>query len=183
MPTIYLSLDGGLETFLKSPNQYFFLRSRSEVKLLEHALQRFQVCKLVHNVFLLVLSVSFDVTPEIIYKDFQIIKAFAQKCLEFLSSRQNQSFIIQLLLMLLLIETDAITKKICYKRYAVRSFCSCGSKMVFILLIKIIADHMVVNSINIRKTYSLSKRSQRPFVAANLASITVQMISCISSFE
>lgn len=64
---------------------------------------------------------------------------------------QNQNFIIQLLLILLPAETNAILKKKYYKKYAVRFFCSGNCKMVFILLTKIIAYYIIVTSINIQK--------------------------------
>lgn len=55
------------------------------------------------------------------------------------------------MLMLLLAVTDAITKKRCCKRYAIRFFYSSGDKIIFILLTKVIADYMVNISINVSK--------------------------------
>ena len=53
--------------------------------------------------------------------------------------------------MLLPVETDAILEKKYCKKYAVRFFCSGNSEMVFILLTKVVAGHMVVIIINIQK--------------------------------
>ena len=77
MLTIYLGLDGGSETFLETSDQYFLVISRDKVKLLEHDLKMFQVYGLVHDVFLLVLSVLFDLTPETIHKGSRIAKGLA----------------------------------------------------------------------------------------------------------
>ena len=62
------------------------------------------------------------------------------------------SFIIQLLLMLLPAETDAVLKERCSKKYAIRSFWFGGGKVVFTLLTEIVTGYMVVTSINIWKT-------------------------------
>lgn len=55
--------------------------------------------------------------------------------------------------MLLLAETNAITEKKCYKKYAVRFFCSSSSKRIFILVAEFIASYVVITSINVRKPY------------------------------
>lgn len=47
---------------------------------------------------------------EIIHKNFQIAKAFVYEHFEFVLGRRNQTFIIQFMLMLLLVETDTILK-------------------------------------------------------------------------
>ena len=152
MPTMYLGLDRWPQAFLETANQHLFVRSHDGVKFLKHGLQMFQVCGPVYNIFSLVFSVLFDLTPETIHKDFQITQVFVQKRLEFLPSRWNQSFIIQLLLKLLLAEIYAVLKERCSKKYVVRFFCSGGGKMVFTLLTEIVAGHLVVILINIRKT-------------------------------
>lgn len=152
MPTIYLGLNEWPQIFSEIPNQHFFIRSRDRIKLLEYDLQMFQVCNSVYNVLLLLLSVLFDLTSEIIYIGFQITKVLIQKCLEFFLGRQNQGFIIQLLLVLLPVEIDVVLEKRCNKRYAIRFFYSGSSKVVFILLIKIVIGHIIVTSINIQKT-------------------------------
>ena len=77
MPTIHLGLDRWPQAFSELPNYNFLVRSRDGVKLLEHGLQMFQVGGSVHNILLLVLTVSFDSTPETIYKGSRITKALA----------------------------------------------------------------------------------------------------------
>ena len=74
-----------------------------------------------------------------------------QKRFEFLPGGWNQSFVIQLPLVLLLAETNAVSEERCSKKYAVGSFCSCGSKVVFTLLTKIVTDYVVITLINIRQ--------------------------------
>ena len=68
---------------METPDQYLFVKSRDRVKLLEYGLQMFQVGGLIYNVFLLVLYVLFDSTPETIYESSQIAKALAQKRFKF----------------------------------------------------------------------------------------------------
>ena len=111
------------------------------------------MCSSIHDIFLLVLSISCNSTPETIHKSRQITKAFAWKRLEFLPGRWNQSFIIQLLLVLLPAETDAVLEKRCSKKYVVRSFCSGSSKMVLILLTEVVTGHIVITPLNIRQPY------------------------------
>lgn len=53
--------------------------------------------------------------------------------------------------MLLPTETNTILEKRCYKRYAVRSSCFGGCKIVFALLIEVIADYMNITYINVKK--------------------------------
>lgn len=54
--------------------------------------------------------------------------------------------------MLLLVETDAISKEKYYKKYAVAFFYSGSGKIVFALLTKVIVGYVVIISINVRKT-------------------------------
>lgn len=49
-------------------------------------------------------------------------------------------------------ETDAILEERSYKKYAIRSFYSDNGKMIFVLLIEVIANYVVINSINVKKT-------------------------------
>ena len=54
--------------------------------------------------------------------------------------------------MLLPAETDAISEEGCCKQDAVRTFCSGGGKMIFALLTKIIAGHVIISLIYVRET-------------------------------
>lgn len=73
--------------------------------------------------------------------------------------------------MLLPAKTDTILKERCYKNFTIKFFCSGDSKMVFTLLTKVIVGHIFITLINVVKM-CLKKRSQRPSIVANLASIT-----------
>lgn len=57
--------------------------------------------------------------------------------------------------MLILLPTDAnkILKEKYYKRDTVKSFCFDSSKIIFVLLTEIVADHLVITFISIRKAY------------------------------
>lgn len=66
--------------------------------------------------------------------------------------RDNQIFAIVLLLVLLPAEADLILEEVCYKRDMVRSLCSGNGKIIFTLLIEVVAGHMVITTINVRKT-------------------------------
>lgn len=107
----------------------------------------------IYNVFMLVLCILFDLVPEIIYKRSQIANAFIKKCFEFVPGRWNQTLIIQFLIILLLEETDAISKERYCKSYIIRFFYSNSSKIIFILLTKVIVNYVVIMPINIRKAY------------------------------
>lgn len=56
------------------------------------------------------------------------------------------------MLALLLVEADTILEKRYYKKNMIGPFCFGGGKIVFTLLIKIIADHVVIIFINVTKT-------------------------------
>lgn len=57
------------------------------------------------------------------------------------------------MLVLLLAKTDAILKEKYCKRYAVRFFFFGNSKIIFVLLTKVIANHVVIILVNIKKGY------------------------------
>lgn len=52
--------------------------------------------------------------------------------------------------MLMLAETDTILEGRDGKKYAIASFCSGNGKIIFTLLTEIIANHVVIISINVR---------------------------------
>lgn len=54
--------------------------------------------------------------------------------------------------MLLPAEIDINLEKKCCKKYAIRFFCSGGSKIVFVLLTEVIAGHVIIIPINVKKT-------------------------------
>lgn len=111
LSNIYLCLHRWSQTLSKISNWYFFNRGCNKIKFFEYGLKIFQVGNLVQNVSLLVLSILFDLMPKTIHKCSWIIKVFIQKSFEFVLDRQNQIFIIQLLFVLLLVETKVILKK------------------------------------------------------------------------
>lgn len=55
--------------------------------------------------------------------------------------------------MLLPAKTDTILEKRFCKKYAVRFYCSGGSKIIFTVLTEAIAGHKVITLINIKKAY------------------------------
>lgn len=152
MLTIHLGQDICPQAFSETLDQYFFIKSRDRVKLFKYGLQIFQLGSLIHNVFLLILCIFFDLTSETIYKGFQITKSLMQKRFEFVLGKQNHILIIPLLFMLLLAETDVILKQKFCKKYVIEFFCSGDIKMIFILLIEVIASHVVITPINVKKT-------------------------------
>lgn len=77
LPTVYMRLNRWPQAFSETPDQYFLVTGRNGVKFPEHGLQMFQVCWPVHDVFLFVLSISFDFTPETMHKDCRIAKVVA----------------------------------------------------------------------------------------------------------
>lgn len=153
MLSIHLGQDVCPQAFSETLDQYFFIKSRDRVILFKHGLQIFQLSNLIHNVFLLILCVFFDLTSETIYKDFQIAKSLVQKRFEFVPDRWNHILIILLLFMLLLAETDVILKEKFCKKYVIKFFCFGDIKMIFTLLKEIIASHVVITPINVKKAF------------------------------
>lgn len=64
--------------------------------------------------------------------------------------------------MLLPIEADTFLKERCYKKNVVRSFCFSDDEMVFALLTKVVAGHIIITFINIMKV-CLKKLLMRAF--------------------
>lgn len=88
--------------------------------------------------------------PETIYKSPRVTKAFTKKCFKFVLKKGNQTFAIQFMLILLLVEANTISEKRYCKKNMVGFFYFNISKMVFILLIEIVANHVVITFINIK---------------------------------
>lgn len=81
MPIIYLSLNVWPQALMETLNWYFLVGSPNIIKFFEHGLYLFQVYGLVNHIFLLVLSISFDLTLEIIYKNSRIPRLLRKNAL------------------------------------------------------------------------------------------------------
>lgn len=57
------------------------------------------------------------------------------------------------MLVLLLAETDIILKEKYYKTNIAKFFCSVCDKIVFALLTEVVTGYLIINPINVRKTY------------------------------
>lgn len=84
----------------------------------------------------LVLKVFFYLTPDIVYKNSLFPKAFRQKNFKFIPNRRDCTITLNLGLVLLPPEDDAILQKKYYKKYMSRAINSNCFEIVFALMIK-----------------------------------------------
>lgn len=97
------------------------------------------MCYSIKEFFELVPEIPFDLFPVAVYKNLEVSQALTKKRIELISHNQNRAFCVLFLLVLLLAETDPILKEKHGKKNSMSSLSSNSSKIVFILLIKVIA--------------------------------------------
>lgn len=97
--------------------------------------------------FLLVLEVSFNYTPDIIYKRSGFFKAFSEKDFEFVPSGKSGPVMFDLSPMLLSVKVDSIPKEQGCKRHAFVAFGSSSFEIVLTLLIEEVTFYIQVSKV------------------------------------
>lgn len=83
-----------------------------------------------------------DLSLVVIYKGLEISKVFTEEYLKFVSSEQDRTVYILVLLILLLAKADLVLKKRYKKKNLVNTLSSCSVKVVLTLLTKVVVFYM-----------------------------------------
>lgn len=102
----------------------------------------FEVSCLILDLFLLVLGILFNFTPDTIHKSGGFSKTFPQEGFKFVLGHRDSVVAFNPSFVLLSAEEDFIFKKRGHKWYLSLDFCSNSFKIIFILSTEIITFHM-----------------------------------------
>lgn len=102
--------------------------------------------------FQLILVVSLDFTPVIIYKRSGVAKIFTEKSFKFWLKYEDYPFVLVMVLVLCLLEADSPTKKRDGKWDMVRTCGPNSVKVILTLLTKVVIVHMRFPKIQVRKS-------------------------------
>lgn len=147
---INLQLDWWSETFIKVSTQENFWKSTVNIKLNENWLKIFELSCPVLNLPWLVLWISSDFAPNIIYKQDRFIKTFLQNDFKLVPDCRNSAIEFDLGLILLPTKKNSIFQEAICKRYMFNAFGSDCFKMIFALLTEVVALFMQVTIKQVR---------------------------------
>ena len=106
----------------------------------------------VKDFLLLVLGVSFELSPVGVHKGLEITQATAEKCLEFVLCDRDRGFGVMSPLVLLPAEADRDLQERRGKGNPGRSYSSSGSKIVLTLLTEVVAVHVGLSAVYVWET-------------------------------
>lgn len=115
-----------------------------KIKFDQDGLEVLQVKNAVLYFFLLLLQVFFNFSPDIINKCSRFFEILLEKNLKFVSSKESNLVLLNLSLLLLLAEVNAILEKRIHERDVLVAYSISYIKIIIILSEKIITLHIGV---------------------------------------
>lgn len=104
-----------------------------------------QVENLILYIFLLVLGISLNFSPDTDYKQSRFSNTMFKKDFEFISNKKDGIILFNLGFVLLLAEVDPILEEQSHKRHALMAFGTGRIKIILALLIEVLALYMLVS--------------------------------------
>ena len=106
----------------------------------------------IENFLLLVLEVSFELSPIGIHKGLRVTQASLKECLELVLHNRGRGLGVMSPLVLLPAEADLIPQERLGKENPGRSYSSSSSKIVLLLLTEVVAVHVRFSAVYVRGT-------------------------------